>query len=68
MCGIVKSGGNCKLHIYFHPPFSHPSPPQSQGYTPYLYFDGALCIREFWMTCCVLFHPGSFEGARTGCT
>lgn len=26
MCGIVKSGGNCKLHIYFDPPSPSPQP------------------------------------------
>ncbi len=45
--------------IYFYSP-SHAS--------LVFYFGRDLCIKEFWMTCCVLFHPRSFEGARTGCT
>lgn len=43
--------------------------PLSPAHAPLvLYFGRRLRIREFWMTCCVLFHPRSLEGARTGCT
>lgn len=57
---IVKSNGT-QLLIYFFLPFpAHAS--------LVLYLGRDLCIKEFWMTCCVLFHPRSFEGARTGCT